>query len=368
VWLQETAREMRLRWGGLVVGVSGSAGKTTTKDAIAAVLETRYRTGKTAGNLNNHIGVPLTLLNLADDAEAAVVEIGMNHAGEIRHLASIARPNVGVVTNVGSAHIEHLGSREAIAAAKRELIEALPADGAAVLNADDERVRAMAAACAAKSFFFGTTVSVSEAAHVHAENIEFLEQGSKFEVSGVGHFFCPLAARGGLMAALAALGVARALGMDLAGLKNSIAALEPGRMRLERLVHQGMVVWNDCYNSNPEAAEMMLEQLAATPAGRRIAVLGEMLELGPWSDTLHREVGRCAAGCGIDVVIGIRGAAAQLVEAAVAAGVRPEAARFFSDPAEAGRFARTLAQSGDALLFKGSRGTRVELALEAFLD
>jgi UDP-N-acetylmuramoyl-tripeptide--D-alanyl-D-alanine ligase len=367
-WLQNTARELRARWGGLVVCVTGSAGKTTTKDAIAAVLATRYRTGKTSGNLNNHIGVPLTLANLDDDCEVAVVETGMNHAGEIRRLASIAQPNIAVVTNVGSAHIEHLGSRDAIAAAKRELVESLGPAGTAVLNADDERVRAMAGACAGKTVFFGSTVFVSEVAHVRAENVEFLEQGSTFDVAGVGSFFCPLAARGGLMAVLAALGVARSLGMELAQLKDAIRSLQPARMRLERLEHGGMVVWNDCYNSNPEAAMMMLELLGATPARRRIAVLGEMLELGAWSETLHREVGRCAAGCGVDLLVGIRGAAAYLVDAAVAAGMRPEAVRYFDDPAEAGRFARTLAEPGDALLFKGSRGTHVELALEAFLN
>lgn len=368
-WMQQTARQQRERWGGTVIGITGSAGKTTTKDAVAAVLAAQYRTGKTQGNFNNHIGVPLTLLNLAEECQAAVVEIGMNHAGEIRELAKIAQPRIGVVTNVGTAHIENLGSVEAIAAAKQELVEALPADGVAVLNADDERVRAMGSVFDGRKVWFGTSkVFPSEAAHVRAEKIEYLKEGSKFEVAGVGSFFCPLPARGGLMAALAALAVARALEMELKGLRERIAGLEPPRMRLTRLERDGMVIWDDCYNSNPEAAMMMLDLLAATPARRRIAVLGEMRELGRWSEDLHREVGRYAARSGVTVLVGIRGAARQLVDAGLDAGLSPGAAHFFDEPGEAGRFVKEMAMEGDALLFKGSRGTKVELALEAFLN
>jgi UDP-N-acetylmuramoyl-tripeptide--D-alanyl-D-alanine ligase len=368
-WMQQTARRERERWGGLVIGITGSAGKTTTKDAVAAVLAAKYRVGKTQGNFNNHIGVPLTLLNLAGDCEAAVVEIGMNHAGEIRQLAQIAQPRFGVVTNVGTAHIENLGSVEAIAAAKQELVEALPAGGVAVLNADDERVRAMGSVFGGRKVWFGTSkVFPSEAAHVRAEKVEYLKEGSSFEVAGVGSFFCPLPARGGLMAALAALAVARALEMELRELRERIAGLEPPRMRLTRLERGGMVIWDDCYNSNPEAAMMMLDLLAATPARRRIAVLGEMRELGRWSEDLHREVGRYAARSGITVLVGIRGAARQLVDAGLDAGLSPGAAHFFEEPEQAGRFVKEMAREGDALLFKGSRGTKVELALEAFLN
>jgi len=368
-WLQATAREAREKWSGICVGVTGSAGKTTTKDAIAAVLATHYRTGKTTGNYNNHIGVPLSVLNLPEGSEAAVLEIGMNHAGEIRELSKIAQPRIGVVTNVGSAHIEYMESREAIAAAKRELVEALPADGVAVLNGDDERVRAFSEGFAGRTIFYGTEqVLTSEAAHVRAENIEYLKEGSRFEVAGVGSFFCPLPAKGGVMAALAALGVAKSLGIDLGSLKETIAGLEPPKMRLTRLERGGMVIWDDCYNSNPEAAMMMLDLLAGTPARRRIAVLGEMLELGRWSENLHREVGRYAARSGVTVLVGIRGAARHLVDAGLDAGLSPGAAHFFDEPVEAGRFVKGIAEEGDVLLFKGSRGVRVEAALEVFLN
>jgi UDP-N-acetylmuramoyl-tripeptide--D-alanyl-D-alanine ligase len=367
-WLQSEAAEARERWarggGKTVIGITGSAGKTTTKDAVAAVLSTRFVTGRTTGNFNNHIGVPLSILNLPDDAQVAVLEIGMNHANEIRELSAIAKPEIGVVTNVGTAHIENLGAIENIAAAKREIVESLPRSGVAVLNADDARVRAFADVHPGRTVYYG----FSEAAHVRAEKVELLSDGSKFSVTDVGSFFCPLPARGGVMAALAALAVARALEMDLTQLKEAIASLEAPKMRLQRIERAGMVIWDDCYNSNPEAAMMMLDQLAATPARRRIAVLGEMLELGRWSEDLHREVGRYAARSGITVLVGIRGAASHLVDAARGAGLDPSAAHFFHEPSEAGRFLKTIAREGDALLFKGSRGTRVEVALEEFLN
>lgn len=368
-WLQRRAREERERWGGIVIAITGSAGKTTTKDAVAGVVNVRFRTGKTAGNFNNHIGVPLSILNLADDAQVAVIEIGMNHAGEIRELAALAQPDIAVVTNVGSAHIEHLGSVEAIAMAKRELVESLRPEGIAVLNADDELVRGFAGAHAGRTVFYGINdFSSIEVAHVRAANLEYLPEGSKFEVADVGSFFSPIPARGGVMAVLAALAVAQALGMELKGLQEAVAALQPPKMRLMRMERDGMVIWNDCYNSNPEAAKMMLDLLADTPARRRIAVLGEMLELGRWSEDLHREVGAYAARRGISVLVGIRGAARHLVDAGLDAGLAPGAAHFFPEPSEAGRFVKSLAQSGDALLFKGSRGTRVELALEELLN
>ena len=367
-WLQQTAAEARRRWGGLVVGITGSAGKTTTKEAVAAVLALRLRTGKTQGNFNNHIGVPLTLLNLPEGAEAAAVEIGMNHAGEIRHLCTIAQPQIGVVTNVGTAHIENLGSIEAIAAAKRELVESLPADGIAVLNGDDARVRAMAGAFPGTRVFYGSSPFVpSEAPHVRASNVAYLSQGVQFDVPDVGSFFCPLAGRAGLMSALAALAVARALGQDPGGCREAIARLQTAPMRLERIERNGLVVWNDCYNANPEAVMMMLDLLAETPAARRIAVLGEMLELGSWSEPLHREAGRYAAGTNLDFLVCVRGGARWMLEEAVAAGMPRERTAFFDDPAEAGRFVRGLAREGDALLVKGSRGVRMEKALEELL-
>jgi UDP-N-acetylmuramoyl-tripeptide--D-alanyl-D-alanine ligase len=316
------------------------------------------KVGKTIGNLNNHVGAPLSILRLSDECRVAVLEMGMNHAGEIRALAEIARPNMGVVTNVGYAHTEFFDSIEDVAAAKRELIEALPADGTAVLNADDPRVGHWKAA-------HTVTFGFSRSADVRAEKLALDPNGSRFEVCGV-PFETPLPGRHGVMNALAAIAVAGLYGIALRQLAEAARSLHPGKMRGERLESAGITILNDCYNANPEAVRAMLDVLGAIPARRRFAVLGEMLELGPSAEPLHREIGSYVAGRGIDVLIGIRGASRHMVDEAVRAGMSG-AAYFFDDPATAGDFLRRLACEGDAVLFKGSRGVAVEKAMERLL-
>ncbi len=360
--LQSLASAARREWAGKVVGVTGSAGKTTTKDVIAELLSEGFTTAKTEGNLNNHIGLPLSLLRLDDQARIAVLEMGMSHAGEIRELAAIARPDVGVVTNVGTAHIENFDSIEGIAAAKRELIEALPANGTAVLNADDPRVAAFASAHPGRVVTYGE----SERAELRAEDVRISEDGVAFRVRGV-PFESQLTGRHSVSNLLAGIAVAGVYGISPERLIERVRGFQAGKMRGERLRHNGILVFNDCYNSNPDAARAMLAVLRDSPAKRRIAVLGEMLELGHWAEPLHREVGNYAAECGIDVLVGLRGAACYMLDAAKRSGLRADAAFFFDDPAEAGRLVRSLAQSGDAVLFKGSRGVHVERALEQFL-
>jgi UDP-N-acetylmuramoyl-tripeptide--D-alanyl-D-alanine ligase len=311
------------------------------------------------GNLNNHIGVPLSILRLPDAARTAVLEMGMNHPGEIRALAGMARPEVGVVTNVGYAHVEFFDSIEGIAAAKRELIESLPRDGVAVLNADDARVRGFRDAHPGRSVTFG----FSEGADVRAEGVSADGAGTRFRALGV-DFETTLAGRHAVMNLLAALAVARVLEIPPEGLREAVASFTVDAMRGGRSIHNGIVVWNDCYNSNPEAAQRMIDVLGQTRAARRFAVLGEMLELGHVAAALHRQVGAYAARHGVDVLIGVRGQARLMVEAAAAEGVR--SAQFFEDPAEAGEFVREMAHAGDAVLFKGSRGVRMERALERF--
>jgi UDP-N-acetylmuramoyl-tripeptide--D-alanyl-D-alanine ligase len=352
----------RDRFQGRVIAVTGSAGKTTTKDAIAELLGTAMEVARSEGNLNNHVGVPLSLLRLPEQAGAAVLELAMNHAGEIRRLAALARPEIGVVTNVGHAHVGFFESLDQVALAKRELIESLPPHGVAVLNADDERVAAFAQVHPGLVLTFG----FSERADVRAEDVSFGAEGSRFRVGNV-WFECPLPGRHGVMNVLAALAVARLFGLPLERLRDAVRKLEAGGMRGRRLMHRGVLILDDCYNSNPEALRAMLETLAATPARRRIAVLGEMLELGRWAEALHREAGRRVVECGLDVLVGIRGAARFLVEEAVRAGMPPGAAFFFEDPVEAGRFLRGLLREGDAVLFKGSRGVQVERALQEYL-
>ena len=356
--LQQLGLWARTRWGGRVIGITGSAGKTTTKDAIAHLLAVDLPVGKTVGNFNNHVGVPLSILRLPDGCRAAVLEMGMNHAGEIRELAGIARPEVGVVTNVGYAHVEFFDSIEGVAAAKRELIEALPADGIAVLNADDARVAKFRDAHRGRSVSFG----FSESADVRATDYD----GRHFRASGV-DFETGLPGRHAVMNLLAAIAVAREFGIAAKRLPEAVRIFTPGNMRGERIEHGGMVIWNDCYNANPEAMQSMLDVLRGTPARRRIAVLGEMLELGHAADALHRQVGRYAAERGIDLLIGVRGHAHEMIDAAVGAGLPVKAAYFFEDPGAAGEFVRQQAGEGDAILFKGSRGVRVEKALEKLL-
>ncbi len=362
--LEDAARYARQRWGGEIVAVTGSAGKTTTKDIIAAMLAAETPVGKTVGNFNNQVGLPLSILRLPDDAKVAVLEIGMNHAGEIRRLAALADPiRVGVITNVGYAHIEFFDSIEGIALSKRELIEALPPDGVAVLNADDPHVIRFRETHPGPAITFGLV----DGADVQATEIEYGEEMTRFRAWGV-RFETPMLGRHGVRNVLAGLAVARVFGIDAGRLRDTVRSLAAGNMRGERIRRNGITILNDCYNSNPDAAKSMIDQLRDTPARRRIAVLGEMLELGRWAEPLHRDVGRYVARAGISVLVGIRGAARHMVDEAVKSGLAAGAAYFFEDPSQAGANLRDIAREGDAILFKGSRGTRVERALERFME
>lgn len=360
--LQQLAAWARSRWGGVVIGVTGSAGKTTTKDAIAAMLSVRGVVGKTTGNLNNHVGLPLSLLSIPADSWTAVMELGMNHAGEIRRLAEIAKPSIGVVTNVGYAHIEAFDSIEGVAAAKRELIEALPPAGIAVLNVDDPRVARFGEKHSGRVVTFG----LSEKAEIRAEDVHYSLDGVSFRV-GETLFSSGLSGRHGVSNLLAGIAVAGLFGIEPGELTGAVREFQPGKMRGARFQRDGILIYNDCYNSNPDAVRAMVDVLRDTPAERRIAVLGEMLELGRWAEPLHREVGSYVATAGISVLVGIRGVARQMVDAALEGGLSTDAAFFFEQPEEAGDRVRSLARPGDAILFKGSRGTHVERALERFL-
>ncbi len=360
--LQNLAAWARQRWDGQLVGVTGSAGKTTTKEIIAGLLATAMAVGRTEGNLNNHAGVPLSILRLPNDARVAVIEIGMNHAGEIRQLARIAKPDIGVVTNAGHAHAEFFDSVDGVAAAKRELIEELRPGGIAVLNADDPRVISFRETHPGRTVSYG----LAPAADVRGEDVELTPGGVRFRVGKV-HFESPLRGRHGVQNLLAAIAVAGCFGLPPERLQEAVRSLSSGSMRGERFEHAGITIFDDCYNSNPEAVRAMVDVLRVTPARRRWAVLGEMLELGRSSESLHRDVGRYVVGCGINLLVGIRGAARHMVDEAQKTGMPDSAAFFFDDPSEAGAALRGLLGEGDAVLFKGSRGTRVEQALEAFL-
>jgi UDP-N-acetylmuramoyl-tripeptide--D-alanyl-D-alanine ligase len=362
VALQKIAAWARNEWSGDVVAVTGSAGKTSTKDVIAEMLSVKMVAGKTIGNFNNHVGVPLSILRLPAAARVAVLEIGMNHAGEIRELSAIARPRIGVVTNVGHAHMEAFDSIEGVAAAKRELIEALPIDGVAVLNADDPLVIKFRDVHPGRTITFG----LNEGADIRAEQVELTTEGVRFQVNGV-RFESQLMGRHSILNLLAGIAVASLFEIRPEQLREVVRGLSAGSMRGQRFIHNDILILNDCYNSNPDAARAMIDVLRETPAKRRIAVLGEMLELGHWAESLHRDVGRYVANCGIDVLVGIRGAARHLVDAAQEAGQAVDAAFFFPDATAAGDRLRQIARPGDVILFKGSRGTHVEQALERFI-
>lgn len=360
--LQAIAMAARSNWGHTVIGITGSAGKTSTKECVATLMATALPTSKTTGNFNNHIGLPLSVLRIADESHCAVLELGMNHAGEIARLAQIARPQIGVVTNVGYAHIENFTNIDGIATAKKELVDSLPPDGVAVLNADDARVAGFAANFSGRVETFGTSAN----AKTKATDLVFAQDDTSFSIDGQ-RFHSPLPGRIGVLNISAAVAVARLWGVPLRQLSEAAHQIALPKMRTERIEHNGMTIWNDCYNSNPDAAKAMLDVLRDTARGRRVAVLGEMRELGHWAETLHRDLGLYSVESGVSVLIGIRGAARSLVESAMIAGLQPSAAFFYEDPSEAGEALKHLALPGDSILFKGSRGTRVELALERFL-
>jgi UDP-N-acetylmuramoyl-tripeptide--D-alanyl-D-alanine ligase len=361
VALQKLASAVRRLWGKPVVGVTGSAGKTTTKEAIAHVLASRFRVFKSEGNLNNHFGLPLMLLKLQPEHEVAIIEMGMSHAGEIAALAKIAQPDIGVVTVVAPVHLEFFDSLAGIARAKYELIEALPHNGTAVLNADDEYVSQFGRDFKGKVIFYAT----QKPADVRAENIESRgADGSVFDLVVRGHSeraALQLVGAHNIHNALAAAAVGVERGIPLKDVVASLATLAPADKRGQVVQVGNIKVVNDCYNSNPKALEAMVDALAAMPAKRRIVVAGEMLELGPSGDQMHRAAGRYIGEKKIDVLIGVRGLASPMVEAAKASGTHAE---FLATPEEAGEWLARESKDGDVVLLKASRGVKLEKALE----
>jgi UDP-N-acetylmuramoyl-tripeptide--D-alanyl-D-alanine ligase len=359
--LQTLATAVRRIWAKPLVGVTGSTGKTTTKEATAQVLSARFRALKSEGNFNNHFGLPLMLLKIEPEHDVAVIEMGMSHAGEIAALANIAQPEIGVVTNVAPVHLEFFDSVAGIARAKYELIEALPAAGTAVLNADDEYVSQFGRDFRGKVLLYGQRAS----ADVRAENIQSRgAEGSNFDVvvgscreKAVLH----LMGTHNIYNALAAAAVGLARGLTPSEAVAALALLKPPEKRGQVVKLGNITVINDCYNCNPKALEAMVDTLAAMPAQRRVVVAGAMLELGPTEEDLHRQAGDYIAGKKIDVLLGVKGPARAMVEAAQHAGVRAE---FVETAEEAGDWLARETRDGDVVLLKASRGVHLERALE----
>jgi UDP-N-acetylmuramoyl-tripeptide--D-alanyl-D-alanine ligase len=369
--LHQLARAVRTTWGRKIAGVTGSVGKTTTKEILAALLGAKLRVLKSEGNFNNAYGLPLTLFRLEERHEAAVLEMGMSRRYELKELAAIAKPDVGVITRVAPAHLEFFASVEEIALAKRELIEGLNGrNSVAVLNADDPLVAAFAPHAPGRVLTYG----IENAADFRAEAIEdrgaigsafvLVENGKRVRLE------LSLAGRHVISNALAALAAASVWGIGAAEAQGVFRDLRAPAMRgaLLRFTN-GAALINDSYNSSPAALHAMIKVLAATPEyRRRILAAGEMRELGQSSPQLHREAGTFAAKTGeIDWVIGVEGDAARIVEGAIAGGLPKAQTKFFPSSEEAAEFLSDFVVPGDLLLVKGSRGVKMERIVEALL-
>jgi UDP-N-acetylmuramoyl-tripeptide--D-alanyl-D-alanine ligase len=361
--LQTLAAHVRRQWGKRVVAITGSAGKTTTKDAVAATLAAKFNVLKSQGNLNNGFGLPMQLLRLQPEHDIAVIEMGMNHAGEIAALARIAAPEWGVITNVGTAHIENFSEGQAgIARAKLELIDALPTTGVAFLNSADPYVSQFGRDFAGRVVYFGCGPCADPQFVSATEDLNGLHVNFRARATD-GSFTLRMLGEHNAANALAALAVALEAGVDLDAAVATLGTLTAGDKRGEVLNIHGATLVNDCYNSNPEALRSMIRTLATRPAtGRRILVAGEMLELGEQGPALHAACGQAAAEAGLDLVVGIRGNAEHLAAAACKHGV---AALFLPDAEAAGAWLKTNLRPGDVVLVKGSRGVHLERAVEA---
>jgi len=366
VALQQLARTIRRRAGTTVIAITGSAGKTTTKEVTADLLGLCYRVFRNRGNLNNHIGLPLSLVELRHGPDLAVVELGMNHAGEIRTLVGLAEPDVRVWTNVGDAHIGHFGSREEVARAKAEVLELATAETLVVANADDPLVMAHVEG------FVGRRLTFGESAHASVRATEVSDRGfdgvSAVVVTPAGPvaLSVPLPGRAHLMNVLAAIAVAVHFDVPLDAIANRVATLRPvARRGLSVVSPRGIRVVDDSYNASPAAVQAALRALAATPTtGRRVAVLGEMLELGSETIASHAACGRTAATC-VQQLIVVGGPAAEaLAAAAIDAGLPAAAVHRVADSAEAAALAPSIVESGDLVLVKGSRGVRTDLVAD----
>ena len=360
--LQRLAAAVRRHWGKRVVGITGSAGKTTTKEAVATVLEARVRVLKSQGNLNNGFGLPLQLLRLEPEHDVAVIEMGMSAAGEIAALCRIAAPDWGVVTNVGHAHAEFFPDGVAgIARAKYELVAALPRHGVAFLNCDDAYVSQFGRDFEGKVVYFGR----GPCGDPHAVKIEPLgAQGLKMRVRAGDQesaLYLHLPGEHNAANALAAIAVGVEAGVPLAGCCAALEKMRPEDKRGRVIEFRGATMMNDAYNSNPEALQSMIHMLAGMAAQRRILVAGEMLELGGEAAALHAACGMAAATAGIDIVVGVRGHAKHIVDAAKRGGAE---AVFVETPEAAGEWLRENLRAGDAVLLKASRGVRLERALD----
>ncbi len=365
---QRLAAHHRNRFRIPIVAVTGSNGKTTTKEMVADILARRWPVLKTEGNLNNRIGVPQTLFRLTSRHKAAVVEMGVDQPGQTARLCEIVRPTLGLITNIGPDHLEFFGTMDVSAQAKGELLEFLPADGSVVLNADDAYFGYLAARARCDILSFG----LSEKAQVRADRLVMgARDGTQFQLKLPGRGKpqpVSLAAHGlhNVLNALAAAAVGHVMGLSAATIAEGLARFRPAAMRSQVLTVNGIRIINDCYNANPASMKAAIDLLLELGAGlRSVAVLGDMLELGPEAPVLHREVGAYLAARGVSHLIACGELGRHLAEGARDAGMAPERIVLEPDAPRAGAALKTLAREGDVVLVKASRGMKMEQAIEA---
>jgi UDP-N-acetylmuramoyl-tripeptide--D-alanyl-D-alanine ligase len=368
--VQELASWQRDRLAAIVVGVTGSTGKTTTKDMLTSVLRLRRRTVATTGNRNNELGAPLTILEADADTEVLVVEMAMRGLGQIARLADITRPAIGLVTNVGQSHIEVVGSEDAIAEAKGELVAAIPPGGLVVLNADDARSSELAARAQASVRRYG----LGPEADVRAENVTLDEMSHpSFDlVVGGGRVAVtlPLPGRHNVYNALAAAAVALELGIGLDTVAEGLSAATVTDMRMQTFVTaSGTTVVNDAYNANPSSMRAAIDTLAAMTAdGRRIAVLGDMAELGSYTDLAHFRIGEYVASSGVEALVTVGERATRIAEGARAAGMPATSIDAFASVDAAGDSLSSAVRSGDVVLVKASRVMGLERLVDGLVS
>jgi len=367
--LQELAGYHRDQFSIHVVGVTGTNGKSTTKEMIASVMKMRYSTLKTEGNLNNHIGLPLTLLELKPSHEAAVIEMGMSAAGEIERLAEIAKPQIGVITNISQAHMIQLKNLKDIQAAKGELFQSLDEGSTAIVNADDPLVYELAENLRAGVITFG----IDNEADVRATDIRPSENsGYDFTLNVLGKAVAvhlPFLGRFNIYNALAAAAVGHALDISSTLIKTGLGVKHKLSQRGESIRYGDMEILNDTYNANPQSMREAMQILKEhTTNGRKFLVIGDMLELGDGEQSAHQQLGNEAAGHGFDFLVTVGELAGVAGTAAVEAGMAKDQVHCFDHHRPAAEFLKTIARPGDCLLFKGSRGSHMETVLEGLMQ
>ncbi|HHW48106.1 MAG TPA: UDP-N-acetylmuramoyl-tripeptide--D-alanyl-D-alanine ligase [Clostridiaceae bacterium] len=351
------------------VGITGSVGKTSTKDMVASVLEQKFNVLKTEGNFNNEIGLPLTLLKLESYHEAGVIEMGMSNFGEISRLSSITRPDIVIITNIGMSHIEKLGSRQNILKAKMEIFDGLNKNGLVILNGDDNLLYGLKGLLPFRTVFYG----MDEGMDYHAYNIETAgEKGTRFRIT-IGNddceVFVPVPGVHNVYNALAAIAAGVELKVPVDKIIKGIEAFVPGKMRLNIISSRGMKIINDVYNASPHSMKAAIDVLKEISGdSRKIAVLGDMLEMGEWASDAHAEVGEYAFLSNIDYIITVGENAKNIATGSINAGMKPDRIFSFRNNKESISFLKGFVKPGDTILVKGSRGMKMEEIVESLLE